>query len=142
MATEGDGGLDFDSDPELKKLKDDFISSLGERAQEIEAILKRVESALPTEPDLITLRSHAHKLAGTAETYGFSTVTEWCAVIDDALTPALKNSKLFQSPKTGMLLKEAFQPLALALREIMKTRKDTGLKSVGLAGFRAFFTAK
>ncbi len=66
---------DWNSDPELKAMREEFIESLGPRAKKLRA---------PS--DLEVTRFIAHNLAGSAQSFGFASLSEAGGVLDDYLT--------------------------------------------------------
>lgn len=69
-------------DPELNKLRQEFLGSLPERLSKIRAVLTPgvAPSAARNE-----LKLQAHKLAGLGGTYGFPKLSEVSGVIEDQI---------------------------------------------------------
>jgi HPt (histidine-containing phosphotransfer) domain-containing protein len=67
--------MDWDTDPELKAMREDFIGSFRERRAQLEAALKK--------SDFKEVVFIAHKLAGAAESYGFAILTEAGSALED-----------------------------------------------------------
>jgi HPt (histidine-containing phosphotransfer) domain-containing protein len=66
---------DFENDPELKQLRDEFIDSLPPRLEQ----LTRFSAA----GDLVELRRLVHSLAGVAGAYGFVVLGDLAGEFDD-----------------------------------------------------------
>jgi HPt (histidine-containing phosphotransfer) domain-containing protein len=64
--------MDWDNDPELKKMRDEFIDSFRSRHDEIRKLRYADEIA-----------RHAHRLAGAAESYGFPHLGDAAAKLED-----------------------------------------------------------
>lgn len=89
--------MDWDSDPELIAIKHDYIKSLAERRVGLQKLIDFFNHSPPTALELLDERKKefqfiAHKIAGTAESYGFPTLTYICSLIDDALDGPAKLS--------------------------------------------------
>lgn len=69
--------LDFDSDPELKQLRDEFIDSLSQRKTKLAELFAAKEA--------VELRRLVHSLAGVAESYGFPNLGALAGEFDDWL---------------------------------------------------------
>lgn len=80
--------MDWDSDPELKAIRDEFLASLTDRRKMLAILGTELEDAESDEARrsvLIELQNLAHKLGGTAESYGFPTVTVAACCLDEYL---------------------------------------------------------
>ena len=82
----------WETDPEMKSMKEEFVASFSDRKAILRKCLKRlsdlvIESDSSDEIALITLeiRIIAHNLAGIAENYGFSELGSQAMLIDDEL---------------------------------------------------------
>jgi len=82
----------WETDPEMKKMKEEFVASFADRKAILEKCLDRLSDLIlksdnESEIDLITLeiRVVAHNLAGIAENYGFSELGTQATIIDDEL---------------------------------------------------------
>lgn len=79
--------MDWDGDPELKAMRDSFLVSLEPRRDQLEAWLTSL--AMSPTPDAVAgVQYVAHKLAGTAESYGFATITRIGLALDDLIDRA------------------------------------------------------
>lgn len=111
--------MNWDSDPELKALREDFIASFIDRRAELIALGNRLATASTERETLMAeLSGVGHKLAGAAESYGFELLTEAGAALDDyfALTkPAALNTSQ---------AKQAIDLLAEMLERSLAMRKD------------------
>jgi HPt (histidine-containing phosphotransfer) domain-containing protein len=79
---------DWESDPEFKAMRQEFVDSFGPRKQALDAALARLKAATPAQSDPPTqdITAIAHKIAGTAQTYGFPKLTEAAAALEDWIT--------------------------------------------------------
>ena len=66
----------WDSDPELKQIREEFIDSFGDRREQMASALGN--------GDWPALRIVIHSLAGVAGSYGFPEMSEVAGRIDDA----------------------------------------------------------
>ena len=117
--------LDWDNDPELKAIRDEFIASLAERRDQIAgaaASLKGAASA--SRADLDTVQGVAHKVAGTAASYGFPSLTRAGEVIDDYLDLFLADGAPAGKVPDAAFVSELAAMLARFLDEALKSRKD------------------
>ncbi len=82
--------LDWDGDPELKKLRAEFAASLPERLKKIKEALKA--GGASEAGAIAELRQQAHKLAGLGGSYGYPELSELSAAIEDQIevSPGLK----------------------------------------------------
>lgn len=90
---------DWDSDPELKALRDDFILSFNRRREALALVIQKLQRAgnLEVTADAgagLELRVIAHNLAGSAATYGFDGIGRYTALLDDFLSLAMKVSPI------------------------------------------------
>lgn len=88
---------DWDSDPELKALRDDFILSFERRREALATVIQELQRAgrseVPADAGAgLELRVIAHNLAGSAATYGFAGIGRYTAVLDDYLSLAKRVS--------------------------------------------------
>jgi HPt (histidine-containing phosphotransfer) domain-containing protein len=69
--------MDWESDPELKQLRAEFIASFEERRGALERAARTGQAE----------QAHhiCHKLAGAASTYGFSTLSKIAGAIEDGM---------------------------------------------------------
>lgn len=72
--------MDWNKDPELKKIRNEFIQSFPERLKQIQEIRMR--------NDWEKAKLAVHKIAGVAHTYGFKFLSEVCGQVEDFLTVA------------------------------------------------------
>ena len=83
--------IDWNSDPELRALRDEFVASFVERTRLLEAVMSRLRP-LGSSPVALGegladgLHVIAHNLAGAAPTYGFERLGEIASRIDDLLS--------------------------------------------------------
>lgn len=79
--------MDWDSDPELKKIRQEFVDSLDERIEKLDEALVVLEETRDSEGeirDAISLIQHiAHKLGGVAGSYGFPALSRISAALDE-----------------------------------------------------------
>ena len=66
--------MDWESDPELIQIRSEFIKSLSERAVALKNCCDTILKVGLTDDTVRELAFIAHRLAGIAETYGFSVV--------------------------------------------------------------------
>ncbi len=81
--------MDWDSDPELRAMRDEFVGSFGERKQTLTAAWAKVAAAKTADDRASALEevaSVAHKVAGSAESYGFPTLSQIGGAMDDLLS--------------------------------------------------------
>jgi HPt (histidine-containing phosphotransfer) domain-containing protein len=80
---------EWESDPELKAMRRDFVASFTERRQVLEALAPRLANGRAGqevfEQAVAEVLRVVHKLAGAAETYGFPTLTRGCAALEERL---------------------------------------------------------
>jgi HPt (histidine-containing phosphotransfer) domain-containing protein len=75
---------EWETDPELKAMRRDFVASFEARWLAIEAALPELAAGGDKFVAALTrVAAIAHKLAGAAETYGFPTLTRACAAFED-----------------------------------------------------------
>jgi HPt (histidine-containing phosphotransfer) domain-containing protein len=78
---------EWESDPELKAMRADFVASFKERRLALEALAPALASGGPGQAAFDGafrgVGAIAHKLAGAAETYGFPTLTRASAALED-----------------------------------------------------------
>ena len=82
---------DWDSDPEMKTLRDEFVESFGKRADALKKLLPVFRNAgkgqLSTDNGAaLEAKVIAHNLAGAAPTYGFESIGRRAAELDDFLS--------------------------------------------------------
>lgn len=83
--------MDWDSDPELKKIRLEFIDSFLQREKELETFLSNYEQKSSLET-LKSIQQVAHKLAGSAESYGFPALGEISGKMDDFFLEILEGT--------------------------------------------------
>ena len=76
---------DYENDPELKKLKNDFEATFQERAQKLNTAIAA--------KDFATLALESHRLAGIAETYGFSEISTLSIQIDEMFDATVEKTR-------------------------------------------------
>lgn len=103
--------FDWDSDPELKAMRAGFIASLAERRDLARKALSALRSGAPEAiADVIFI---AHKVAGAAESFGFPTVSQVAAAIEEALPSREKALVSALAEEPGLLTR------ALGLAELL-----------------------
>jgi two-component system, OmpR family, alkaline phosphatase synthesis response regulator PhoP len=105
---------DWESDPELKIMKEEFVASFSVRRTKLAFLISSFSSESSSTDWFIQLQEVAHKLAGIAGSYGFPTLGKIAECIDEVLNgqePAGASALLFRS---SMLLDEA---LTIAAQE-------------------------
>jgi chemotaxis protein histidine kinase CheA len=80
--------MGWESDPEFGKMREDFILSFTSRREALVGPLDKLKQ--PIDPvkakELMSgARIAAHNLAGSAESYGFPTLTKVAGAVDDVL---------------------------------------------------------
>ncbi|HTL12725.1 MAG TPA: Hpt domain-containing protein [Bdellovibrionota bacterium] len=115
--------LDWDNDPELKAIRDEFVRSLADR----EKALIEALSSLSEDPagGLRDIQHVAHKLAGTASSYGFPSLTRFGELVDDRLDALFSTSAGgTELAKEGEVAKKYARALADALKKAHASGKD------------------
>lgn len=74
--------MDFDADPELKALRDEFMKSFAERKQKLIELEKKLHTEISVAV-LQEIKFIAHKLAGILGSYGFPVLGKFAELIDD-----------------------------------------------------------
>ena len=77
--------LDWENDPELRQIRQEFCDSMTERRALLAQVIEALRAGRAGPEVLEELQSIAHKLAGTAGSYGFNTVTRICEALDEHL---------------------------------------------------------
>lgn len=70
-------GLDWDSDPALRALREEYRASFSKKSLELEE--------LRLAKNLEALQSAIHQLAGSLGSYGFPLLSEACGILDERL---------------------------------------------------------
>ena len=80
----------------LRPLRQRYIQNLQERIQDLNRLIRLCEENLLSDEDRQSLRSHAHKLAGTGKTYGFQSISENARILEEALIydPRLESERI------------------------------------------------
>ena len=121
-------GVDWDSDPDFKKIRDQFIESFAEREK---ALLEAIAAAPASDEQIAKIRLVAHRLAGAAESYGFAALTQVSGALDDWICSG-------QAKGASELLGQKTAMLARALALARTSRQDpTGL--LESAEYKALF---
>ncbi len=110
--------IDWESDPDLKNLRDDFISSLKGRLEKIILVQEEILNLGISSERIYEGQIIAHSLAGIAETYGFPILTLIAAKLDDFLDFCSKNYPTHE-------ILEFMNLLELALKETVKGGIDS-----------------
>lgn len=82
--------MDWESDPELKAIRKEFIDSFKERKETLQLLIRELKK-IGDNPASFGARNMekfyfiTHKLAGTAESYDFPTLTKISAAIEKLL---------------------------------------------------------
>lgn len=66
--------LDWENDPALRALREEFVASFGTKSQEL-------LQCIPNSPE--EAQRHVHQLAGSAGSYGFPNLSEFAALLDE-----------------------------------------------------------
>lgn len=90
---------DWESDPILKALRNEFIDSLNARFQKLKKIELEISSLGVTEERLYSCQMIAHNIAGSAETYGFPVLTQVAAHLEDFLEYFSKQTPIVETLK-------------------------------------------
>lgn len=106
----------WESDPAFKVLRDEYLASLPERADALDALLSHAEL---TDEDRKQLRFVVHKIAGLAGSYGLVKLGKVCGVLDDAWGFSGRDG----SPGEAEIC-AAHSFVAAALREASRTGED------------------
>ncbi|MCC7440075.1 MAG: Hpt domain-containing protein [Bdellovibrionales bacterium] len=117
--------LDWDGDPELKAIRDDFVKSLSDRSEILRVALSQLADDAPGA--LRDIQQVAHKLAGTAASYGFPTLTRIGEMIDDRLDEIFSSNRGMTALNEEATRAQGYVAvLEAALREGAAGRDDTG----------------
>ena len=106
---------DWESDPELKALRDEFVESFESRKLALISAISAVR--------LDEIQSLAHKIAGCAEIYGFPFLTEIAGGIDDYLSER-KSVDSARVLRWSLLLTEALALGASSRKDPTSLRVD------------------
>jgi HPt (histidine-containing phosphotransfer) domain-containing protein len=111
--------LDWEGDPELRKMRAEFIASFAERRVALTAALASggPPAGGTVREWLAEPRMAAHKLAGAAESYGFPTVTAAAAALDELLSAS-------PAPESAAFLAESIRLLDAMLASIQAECRD------------------
>lgn len=74
--------MDWDSDPELKAIRDEFMGSFPERIRNLNGAKENFQKK-QWEKGWLSLRDEVHRLAGAAASYGFPHLSRVGGMIDD-----------------------------------------------------------
>ncbi len=99
--------LDWENDPELRAIRKDFCDSLADRRRLLAQVISALRDGRCEPQTLERLQSIAHKLAGTAESYGFPTLTRICEALDDFLDAAGPSAEAGRILEFAMLADDA-----------------------------------
>ncbi|MGZ3699149.1 MAG: Hpt domain-containing protein [Bdellovibrionota bacterium] len=80
--------MDWNADPELKKIREEFIDSFAERSRMLTRLVQELRGGGPRPEALAEACSIAHKLGGAAGSYGFENLGRVAGWVDDALSEA------------------------------------------------------
>jgi HPt (histidine-containing phosphotransfer) domain-containing protein len=109
---------EWETDPELRKMRADFVASFEGRWQAIEAALPGLRAGDPGfAASLGKVVAVAHKIAGAAESYGFASLTRVGAALEDWHDRR-------ESGHDAALASEGAELLARMLRHCAATGKD------------------
>jgi HPt (histidine-containing phosphotransfer) domain-containing protein len=121
--------MDWDSDPELKAMRASFLVSFLERKQKLMECAENLSQA--TEAAEMTSwieqsRFIAHKLAGSAESYGFPEITVVASALDDWLShaPISERSDAIRVASYARLLAETLGEAILTQKDPSSFRED------------------
>ena len=129
--------IDWKSDPIFMKLRAEFLESFPERLVKVQRFSKALRSSsFSEEGPLFQLNIVVHSLAGAAESYGFSTLTQIAGALDDFLSEIFlrKSSELFHKAE------EFCELLGEALSDAIRIEDDpkSFLKDQRLATLTSF----
>jgi HPt (histidine-containing phosphotransfer) domain-containing protein len=99
------------ADSEMKKLRHDFLGSLGDRLKSLQSYIHTGSSE--------SVKILSHRLAGVAETYGFSALTQISGCLEDYLYEKVSESL----DSTGIAIAGV---LAEAIQYVMEKQEDSG----------------
>lgn len=91
------------SSEDLKKLREFYIGTIPEKLELIEKLIQEMETTV-YEKTLIELRMHIHKIAGSAGTYGFPTVSVICRQFEGEILKKIEEIKNSSGDPTWMIL--------------------------------------
>jgi len=110
--------MDWESDPELIQIRSEFIKSLSERAVALKNCCDTILKVGLTDDTVRELAFIAHRLAGIAETYGFSVVGN----IAEKLDGWLSSSEIYKQPPKEVVRCVSF--LEEALHRVIETESN------------------
>ncbi len=119
--------IGWEDDPELAKIRQEFIESLHGRYNELKQLRQRLIAGNGTPEDGVAVHILTHKLAGIAATYGFPTLSEIAGAIDDLISSGKWQGPL--DPEQGFRVKY----LGL-LERALGAAIETGKNPVGFEG--------
>ena len=112
--------LDWESDPELKVLLEEFMAAFQERRAMLLPVIALSEQGMDSASTRRTLQFVAHKIAGVAATFGFPALSDLGGEIDFFMHGALQPDGNV-SPST---LASIARLLDEAMADAEATRKD------------------
>ncbi|TGM54386.1 chemotaxis protein CheA [Leptospira biflexa] len=90
---------------DLTEVIDAYLVESDELLREMEVILLRTESSLPTEDDMNAIFRAVHTIKGTAGMFGFDSTVSFAHVVENLLDELRSKTIPFQIPLTEILLK-------------------------------------
>ncbi|MCM2323372.1 MAG: Hpt domain-containing protein [Oligoflexia bacterium] len=103
--------IDWENDPEMKALRDEFIASLADRSELLRVQLQALaDPGKPREEALGKLRYAAHTLAGAAGSYGLETLGAQAARLEELLLEGAEPHAIEQAVEAlrALLAKSAY----------------------------------
>jgi chemotaxis protein histidine kinase CheA len=117
--------MDWDSDPELKALRDEFIDSFPKRMESLKPLLHLLKASSTSKVDPSVAQEIGfivHNLAGIAVSYGFKELGKIATALDDLISHQKDRILRDQLLKFATVLNSA-------LNEAGRTRQDKAVSS-------------
>ena len=110
---------DWNDDPEMKEIRDEFIQSFQNRKDLMLSEIRTLSSEKKVgSEEVFPIFNIVHKLSGTAESYGFPTLTILSAAIENYLTPFIEKdlgeTEIFEFDKLKAMAKIYDEAIELA----------------------------
>ena len=116
--------IDWESDPELKKMRDEFVDSLQVRARDLMEYIKNPVA------NKFEIRVIAHNLAGSAETYGLPMLGDAGAALDDVMTSGATEVTDPRFARHVSILREMIEEASVIRKDPERFREDPRLKEL------------
>jgi len=100
----------------IEKIKYKFLASFNTKADEFDELLKRIIADDDAEQALEEIRINAHKIRGTAPTFGLKLIGDLAATIEDSI---------FDLSKPGTDQQAAVQTMMAAFRSLVEELRLT-----------------